>query len=46
VLVTKMMADMIFGPASIVMARGRIARFMNFYQYIAAKFRWLQRNVS
>jgi hypothetical protein len=39
VLVTKMMADMICGPASMVMARGRIARFMIVYQYIAAKFR-------
>ena len=46
VLVSKMIADMIYGPANMVMARGRIARFMISSQYIAARFRWLQRNVS
>jgi hypothetical protein len=46
VLVTKMIADMICGPANMVMARGRIARFMISSQYTAAMFRWLQRIVS
>lgn len=45
-MVTKMIADMICGPSNIVMARGRIARFMISSQYTAAMFRWLQRIVS
>jgi hypothetical protein len=42
----KTLADMIYGLASMVMARGRIARFMIPCQYTAARFRWLQRIVS
>jgi hypothetical protein len=42
----KTLADMIYGLASMVMARGRIARFMISSQYTAAMFRWLQRIVS
>jgi hypothetical protein len=41
-LVTKMMADMIWGPANMVRARGKIARFMISSQYTAARFRCLQ----
>jgi hypothetical protein len=37
-LVTNMMADMICGPASMVIARGRIAKFIISYQYPAALF--------
>jgi hypothetical protein len=42
----KTLADMIYGLASMVLARGRIARFMIPCQYTAARFRWLQRIVS
>ena len=42
----KTLADMMYGLASMVMARGRIARFMIPCQYTAARFRWLQRIVS
>jgi hypothetical protein len=42
VLVTKMMADMICGPANMVMARGRIARFMFSTQYTGIRFTRLQ----
>ena len=37
-LVTHMMADMLCGPAIMVMARGRIARFIISSQYVAALF--------
>ena len=42
-LVTKIMAKMICGPANMVRARGKIARFMISFQYTAVKFHWLQR---
>ncbi|HYZ03841.1 MAG TPA: hypothetical protein VE691_02010 [Rubrobacter sp.] len=37
-LVTNMMADMICGPASMVIARDRIAKFIISSQYTAALF--------
>jgi hypothetical protein len=40
-LVTKIMAKMICGPANMVRARGKIARFMISFQYIAVRFHWL-----